>query len=107
MAARNRLVTSVVLAALVTLAVVAFAGCAHVSAVETACKPTAADDVRIVGELAQEDWAAALAPEVVCVVNAVVAQVLAPRTGQALTVAGAPDMAVVKAHAAVWRAAHP
>lgn len=92
---------------LVGLAAVAFAGCAHVSAVETACKPTAADDVRIIGELAQEDWAAALAPEVLCVVNAVVAQVLAPQTGQALTVAGGPDMTVVRAHAAAWRTAHP
>ena len=95
------------LAALAILAAVAFAGCATVKSVETSCKPSSTDDARIIGELAGEDWVAALAPEVECVVKAVVAQVLAPPSGQALTAGGGPDMTVVRAHAAAWRAAHP
>lgn len=90
---------------LVGLVAVAFAGCATLKAVETACEPSTADEVRIVGELAREDWAAALAPEVECVVKAIVAQVLAPPSGQALT-AASTDMTVVREHAAAWSRAH-
>lgn len=91
---------------LIGIAAVALAGCATVKAVETACEPSTVDEVRIVSELAREDFVAALAPEVECLVKAVVAQVFAPPSGQVLTSASV-DMAVVRAHAAAWSRAHP
>ena len=77
-------------------------GCAHVTPVVMACKPTATEAVTVASGLTRDNYVALLEAEAVkvglCAVNAAVDQILAQK---------AEADPVVFLHARAWRAAHP
>lgn len=104
--------TGAVLAALVTLAVVAFAGCATVKSVETACKPsTAAETADVLAILdnptmSNAEAVAALEASKValCAITDLAKAAIKAATGVQLATS-APSPRVI--HSNAWLAAHP
>jgi len=87
-------------------------GCAHVKAVETACKPVPADVDTALADLQSDGWQSALEALVVakglCVVNAAVQDVVTALSGkpQLAMPVDAPSSADVVARGNQWLAAH-